>query len=241
MLIADGWIEYPYSQTMFAAWQAWASYDPPTIEARNERGEWVVVLEKFGYPAGMPRRMSVPLPRSKMPKNTREIRIRTTQEIYWDRLAIAYAEQCPDARRIELPLASARVTDAGFAARTTAAQRRPSYDYGHRVPLWDARHQAGFYTEFGPADDLIAHADDALAIFGPGEEVHMEFAAPSSAPPVGWSRRFVLEMVGWCKDMDFYTRDGATIEPLPARELKNVESLDHRDKLHRRYNTRFRS
>ena len=69
----------------------------------------------------------------------------------------------------------------------------------------------------------------------------MEFAAPAGALPPGWSRRFVLELVGWCKDMDFYTRDGATIEPLPARDPDNGTSLHHRDELHRRYNTRFRS
>jgi hypothetical protein len=241
MLVADGWVEYPYSQTMFAAWQAGARYDAPTIEAQNNRGEWVVVLEKFGYPAGMPRQMSVPLPRAKMPRNTREIRIRTTQEIYWDRLAVAYAEPCPRARRVELPLASARVHDAGFAARKTAAQRRPHYDYGNRAPLWDARHQAGFYTDFGPADELIASADDAFAIFGPGEEVHMAFAAPAAEPPAGWTSRLVLELVGWCKDMDFYTRDGATIEPLPARGTATQESLGRRHGLHERYNTRYRS
>ena len=30
---------------------------------------------------------------------------------------------------------------------------------------------------------LLAIADDAVAIFGPGEEVHMEFEAPAEAPP----------------------------------------------------------
>jgi hypothetical protein len=189
--------------------------------------------------------MSVPLPRSKLPKHAREIRVRTTQEIYWDRLAIAYAEPCPDARRIELPMIAANVNDVGFAARTTAAQRRPHYDYARRAPLWDARHQAGFYTAFGPADELVAQADDAFAIFGPGEEVHLAFAAPVAPeenPPPGWSRRLVLEMVGWCKDIDFYTRDGATIEPLPARGPANDRSFRRRrDRLHDKYNTRYRS
>ncbi|MEA2709692.1 MAG: hypothetical protein QOF78_2293, partial [Phycisphaerales bacterium] len=251
MLIIDGWVEYPYSQTMFAAWQAGAgaTYDAPTIEARNvETGEWVVVLEKFGYPAGMPRQMSVPLPREKLPPKTRELRIRTTVEIYFDRVSVAWSEPCPAARRTEIPLLAARVSDAGFAARTTFVQRRPQYDYARRAPLWDARHPAGFYTDFGPADELLAQSDDALAIFGPGEEISMEFAAPTDdSPPPGWSRRLVLQMVGWCKDMDFYTRDGATLDPLPARAPRdagnaaNKESLRRRDALHQKYNTRYRS
>ncbi|MCP4040683.1 MAG: tetratricopeptide repeat protein, partial [Gammaproteobacteria bacterium] len=61
MLVADGWVEYPYSQTMFAAWQAEAEFAAPTLEARGEDGAWHTVMEQFGYPAGMPRRMSVPL------------------------------------------------------------------------------------------------------------------------------------------------------------------------------------
>ena len=85
MLIADGWVEYPYSQTSFAAWQAGATYDAPTIEARLADGTWTTVLEQIGYPAGMPRRMSLPL--VGLPAGTTAIRIRTNQEIYWDRLS----------------------------------------------------------------------------------------------------------------------------------------------------------
>jgi len=57
VLVADGWIEYPYSQTMFAAWQAHADYRAPTLEAKGADGRWRVLLREFGYPAGMPRRM----------------------------------------------------------------------------------------------------------------------------------------------------------------------------------------
>ena len=59
-------------------------------------------------------------------------------------------------------------------------------------------------------------ADDALAIFGPGEGLALEFSAPEGEPTTGWTRIFVLESEGWCKDMDLYTRDGATLEPLPV-------------------------
>ena len=93
MLVADGWIEYPYSQTMFGAWQAGAGYSAPTVEARGADGEWRVVLEQFGYPAGMPRQMSVPL--DELPAGALELRISTNQEIYWDRLAVAFAETPP--------------------------------------------------------------------------------------------------------------------------------------------------
>jgi hypothetical protein len=234
VLIVDGWVEYPYSQTNFAAWQAGRSYDPPTLEARGADGRWRVVLESFGYPAGMPRRMSVPLPL--LPERARELRLRTNQEIYWDRVAVAVAEEAPGVRRQELELVTARLATTGYADRTTGAQRLPGYDYSRRAPLWDTRIQAGWYTRPGDVTELVAAADDALAIFGPGEEVHLDFAAPAGPAPEGWRREVVLETEGWCKDMDFYTKDGRTVGPLPARGAGDADLVA---RLHRSYNTRY--
>jgi Tfp pilus assembly protein PilF len=235
VLIADGWVEYPYSQTMFAAWQAGAKYEPPSLEARGADGKWKMVHAQFGYPAGMPRRMALPL--ENLPPDTTALRISTTYEVYWDRLAVARAEDCPAARRTQLSPSLATLARTGFPRRTNGPQRRPSYDYAHRAPFDDMRYQSGWYTEFGDALPLVSDADDALAIFGPGEEVHLEFAAPS-APHDGWSRRVVLETVGWCKDMDLLTADGDTVAPLPAREPDNTSRTSE---LHNRYNTRHES
>jgi len=234
VLIVDGWVEYPYSQTNFAAWQAGRSYDPPTLEARGADGRWRVMLEGFGYPAGMPRRMSVPLPT--LPAGTRELRLRTNQEIYWDRIAVAAAEEAPDLWRQKLELVAARLATTGYAYRTTSAQRLPGYDYNRRAPLWDTRIQAGWYTRLGDVTELVATADDALAIFGPGEEVHLDFAAPAHRAPEGWRRVVVLETDGWCKDMDFYTKDSRTVGPLPAR---GGGDADRTARLHGIYNTRY--
>lgn len=212
-LVADGWVEYPYSQTNFAAWQAGETYDAPTLEVRRGDGTWHVVAEQFGYPAGMPRTMALPLP--PLPAGTDALRLTTNQEIYWDRLAVVAIEPCPEALVERLRLLSAELREAGFAHRTTGPQRLPHYDDSQRAPLWDARHQAGWYTDFGPVVELVAETDDALAIFGPGEEIEARFAAPAADPPSGWTRRFVLATDGWCKDMDLYTKDGTTLEPIP--------------------------
>jgi Tfp pilus assembly protein PilF len=234
LLVADGWIEYPYSQTMFAAWQAGADYRPPTLEARSSDGRWHTVLKEFGYPAGMPRRMAVPLDR--LPPGTRVLRLRTNQEIYWDRLSVAWAEPAPALTHV-LPLADAEVRPLGFPRASIGPQRQPSYDLGRIAPLWDTRIQSGFYTAFGPVNELVADDDDALAIIGPGEQVHLEFDA--TLPPLaqGWSRRFVLQTHGWAKDMDLYTRDGDAIGPLPV----SGKDAERRDRLNSQYNTRFAS
>ncbi|MHC4992322.1 MAG: hypothetical protein ACYTGC_15220, partial [Planctomycetota bacterium] len=232
MLVVDGWVEYPYSQTMFAAWQAGAGFDPPTLEARGEDGRWVVLLDRFGYPAGMPRRMSVPLP--KLPPETTALRLRTNLEIYWDRLSIAFAEPCPEARTVAMPIRRAELRRAGFALRTTGPQRLPHYDYARRRPFWDSRYQEGLYTEYGPVDPLVEQLDDALAIFGPGEEIHLEFADVAATLPKGWTRRFVLELDGWCKDMDLYTRDGETVGPIPSSS-GNPDAAALNGRYNRRY------
>ena len=114
VLLFHGWVEYPYSQTMFAAWQAAHQYEAPTIEARGADGTWHLLLDRFGYMAGMPREASVPLPRE-LPRGTRQLRIRTNMEIYWDRFAVVQAEPCEGVIRRELPLVAASVGEVGFA------------------------------------------------------------------------------------------------------------------------------
>ncbi len=235
MLVIDGWVEYPYSQTSFAAWQAGESYRAPSLWARAAGGEWRLVYAQFGYPAGMPRQMSVPL--TGLPEGAVELRLTGNLEIYWDRLFIAYAEPCPQARRLPMSLAGAVLEPLGFAKRTNGPQRRPHYDDSRRAPFWDTRHQRGFYTAFGDVAPLLAEADDAQAIFGPGEGVTLSFEPPAAAASRGWTRRFVLETEGWCKDMDLYTRDGETLAPLP----QTGKPAAARDALRQRFNTRYQS
>lgn len=235
LLVIDGWVEYPYSQTMFAAWQAGAGYRAPSLEARDRDGGWHTIWQEFGYPAGMPRRMSLPL--GELPQGTRALRLRTNMEIYFDRIAVAYAEPLPTARRSTLALRQARLAKPGFPRRITHAQRRPDYDYARRSPFWDTRYMAGLYTRLGPVEALVAEHDDALAVIGAGEEVELTFAAEQAPPAPGWSRRFVLETRGWAKDMDLYTRDGETVGPLPTSGRPALRAA----RLNERYNTRYQA
>ena len=234
VLVIDGWVEYPYSQTNFAAWQAGAGFAAPSLYAAAGAGEWQLVFAEFGYPAGMPRRMSLPL--SGLPKGTDRLRLRTNMQVYWDRIAVAFAEPLPAHTKQELPLRAATLKKTGFARRSSFDQFRPHYDYAALSPFWDTRYMAGQYTRLGRVDELVNAVDDALAIIGPGEEVHLEFdAVPPSNP--GWSRIFVLESNGWAKDMDLFTRDGETVGPLPTTGKPEAA----REQLHTRYNTRYQS
>ncbi|MEZ6115791.1 MAG: FG-GAP-like repeat-containing protein [Pirellulaceae bacterium] len=240
VLVFDGWIEYPYSQTMFAAWQANASFDAPTLEAASETGEWQTVVAHFGYMAGMPRRSALPLDIAALPKNTVRLRLSCNVELYWDRIAVVDVQPAPDGVvRTSLPLRSAVVAENGFAKRTTLPQRRPFYDYSQRSPLWDTRHLTGLYTAFGQSLPLVEQADSALAIIGPGEEIQLQFDA-AAPPPTGSKRYYLLEFAGWCKDKDLYTKDGDTLAPLPRQTSTSSDPI-RTESLHRQFNTRYRS
>lgn len=232
-LVLDGWVEYPYSQTGFAAWQAGAEFEAPSLAAGNQAGQWVPMLEQFGYPAGMPRRMAVPL--ENLPEGATRLRLSTNLEVYWDRVAVVFEEAAPaDLHVEELALQSAVLDAPGFPLRQDGPQRRPQYDFNRRLPLWDARHPSGLYTAFGDATELLAEHDDALVIVGPGEAVTMSFAAPKHS---GKRHRLVLETRGWAKDMDLYTNEGGTVGPLPA----SGRDPAIRAALHKQYNTRLQS
>lgn len=235
VLVAKGWIEYPYSQTVFAAWQAGLRYRPATLEALAGDGRWLAIAEEFGYPAGMPRTMALPL--GDLPPGTRQLRLSSNMEIYWDRLRVVAREALPQVTPVTVAPVSARVARTGFAERTTGPQRLPHYDYARRTPYWDAKVPQGFYTALGDATPLVQAADGALAIFGSGEEVHLEYPVPPPAPD---RRRFVaLRFHGWAKDMDLYTRHGDTVGPLPTPTDQGTAEAVRRDRLHRRYNVRW--
>ena len=235
LLLAEGWVEYPYSQTNFAAWQSDTTYEPASLEARDASGEWVPVAERFGYPAGMPRAMSLPI--DALPAGSTAIRLRSNQEIYWDRIRLARRSDVPIERH-EATASDAELARCGFPERTTGEQRQPRYDYQRRSPFGDVRHQTGHYTSFGPCLPLVDEVDDACAIIGPGEELRIHFAdLPEPGP--GLDRFWVLELNGWCKDMDLFTLDGERLEPLPSRGAGGPDTAARA--LMARFNLRFAS
>jgi len=232
----DGWVEYGYSQTSFAAWQAGRVYDGLTLERQNAQGEWVSVIESFGYPAGMPRESLLIL--ESLPLGTTSLRLRTHQQIYLDRLLVVDVEQGVQATIHRQEAGAARVTQPGYPRRINGPEYQPSYDDRDRQPFWDTRYPSGYYSALGEVTELIIAEDNALAIIGPGDALELTFS--STAPPLlpGWRRYWVLSTVGWAKDMDLYTNTGETVEPLPFNSEIETEQASL---LHLRYNTRFQS
>jgi hypothetical protein len=180
------------------------------------------------------------LPLADLPVDTVALRLTSDMEIYWDRLRLVYEGEPPELRVVENRPATARLTRTGFPLRRTGPQRLPDYDYSVRSQFWDARYLEGYYTTYGPVEPLLASTDDAVAIIGSGEEVHLEFMAPP-APPRGWTRRVTLDARGWAKDMDLYTRDGGTVGPLPVRDVTDPVASAARRDMHDRFNLRYQA
>ena len=238
VLVADGWMEYPYSQTVHSAIQAGVTYKPPSLEARDNTGTWYMVAEQFGYPAGMPRVMSLPI--EGLPENTEALRITSNMEIYWDRLRLVVSDPTVDVEPVVISPNSGSVKTARFSLRTTGPQRTPYYDYDQRSTYWDAKYAEGNYSATGNVLPLVEETDSSVAIIGSGEEVHLTFKKSKDVEP-GFKRIFVLDVRGWAKDMDLYTESGHMVEPIPKLENMTPEQLANRTRLHDRYNVRFQS
>jgi hypothetical protein len=213
ILVIDGWVEYPYSQTMFAAWQAGLSYSPVSIEARSCDGTWKMLHVDIGYPAGMPRTSVFPL--DGLSQDVTAIRIQTDIELYVDAARVVGIEPCPAARTHRSAVAAATLEQVGYPRRIHHEQRRPEYDWSDRTPFWDTRTQWGEYTRFGDVRPVVAAVGDGVAVFGAGEAVRLRFD-PLAPVADGWTRTHVLDVRGWCKDMDLMTGQGETVEPVPG-------------------------
>ena len=231
--IMNGWVEYGYSQTMFAAWQAGKIAQAPTLEY-FANGQWTVLLKEFGYPAGMPRAASVAI---NIPINTRKLRIRTNMEVYFDELSLVIPHAVDSVIKHQLTLQSATLKVYGFPQRTNNAQRVPSYNVNRIKPFWDTRYMEGSYTQLGEIKPLLTQADNALAIIAAGESIKFTFIDDLPALKNGFSRFYLLKFVGWAKDMDILTLNGETLTPIP----KNGKISKQAQFLNRKFNNRFKA
>ena len=219
-LVAHGWI-YPTDSSINVAIGQGGAEAPRSLslEARTAAGDWVVVAEDLGFPAGKRKTvlLDLGLLESAGLAGSTRLRLRPHLEIYWDSLASAVGR--PDAgleiRRLDPARADLRYR--GFSV--TEHERRdlpeiPVYDrLANTSPRW--RDLVGFYTRFGDVRELLAQIEDRYVIMNAGDELRLSFPAPEP-PPEGRVRDFVLIGDGWVKDGDFNTGYSKTVVPLPA-------------------------
>ena len=200
VLCLAGWVEYPYSQTNYAAATAGVVLRPPSVERRNEDGSWTVIEPHAGYPAGMPRMTTLDLT-GKLSGARCVLRLKTNMECYWDHAFIAVRDPAAERslRQTTLPVARAALGHRGYMREVSPDGRLPLlYDYDHADPVPLAL-MGGLLTRQGDVQALLKEDDDQLCLVGPGDEVRLEFEVGSLPTlPVGWTRSYLLKAVGYC-------------------------------------------
>jgi Tfp pilus assembly protein PilF len=244
VLFLYGWVDYEYASTNYAAHQAGLSLQPPILEMENEDGVFAPVIDSIGFPAGMPRMMTVDL-NALAPLKTRALRLRTNMRVYYDQVFIA--EPLADAAaaekvvRNEVKPSVAHLHRRGFPREHSPDGREPKlYDYNIIDNTQPFKVMTGSYTRFGRVTDLLTATDDRFVIFGKAEEITLEF--PVKGLPVvkkGFKRSFILYASGYCKDMDPHTAFGDTVEPLPFHGMSGYPYRDDesypQDTFHQEY------
>ena len=222
VLCVAGWVEYPYSQTNYAASTAGVALQPPVLEKQNEDGSWSVLEPDPGYPAGLPRMTTLELT-GKLGGPRCKLRLKTNMECYYDEVFIAVLESEPGLQVTRLPVSRAVLGYRGYTREVSPDGRLPlmyDYDYCDPAPLAQL---TGRLTRFGNVRALLQTDDDQFCIVGPGDEVQIGFDA-SGLPglPEGWTRSFVVRSTGYCKDADPFTAGSDTVEPLPWKGMPEV-------------------
>ena len=246
-LFITGSIEYPYSQTTYAAGQAGVRWKPLRIERENDSGGWETVISDAGAPGGMGRTMAVDLT-GKLAPGTRRLRISTNLEIYYDRLFIGIDRGLDGLAIRSVPLADATLRRLGFPLEYTPDGQHPTiYNYDVIEPTSSFKIPKGRYTRYGPVEGLLTEFDDRYVILGTGDEIATRFDARKLPPPVaGYIRSFILISHAYCKDMDLYTAEPDTVEPLPFADMsaypypagERIREGTAQLRWHRQFNTR---
>jgi len=220
-LTLAGWTEYAYPESMYAAARAGVPLNPPVLERLATDGKTWQRIGDLGFPAGLPRVMTYPLPN--LASGPCTLRLRTNMQVYWDQIWLAPAEDLATTTKVHslAPLV-ANLEYRGFVQEVYPDGKPPvSYD--------DAKTEAvtvnkwkGNLTRLGDVTELLKSFDDRLAICGPGDEVTVEFDATKLPPvPAGWTRSFVLRSSGYCKATAPTTATACEVGPLPFKAMKN--------------------
>jgi hypothetical protein len=88
VLCLAGWTDYPYPESIWAATQAGVPLLSPALERQDEQGRWQSVIPDIGFPAGLPRMMTVDVT-GRLTGPRCLIRLRSNMEVYWDQIFVA--------------------------------------------------------------------------------------------------------------------------------------------------------
>ena len=226
-LFINGWIEYPYSQTTYAARQANVTWQPLRIECRIEGAEWETIVPDGGAPGGMGRMFTInltdnlPLDQIRQAGGSCQLRLTTNLEVSYDQIFIAADRGTKDLTIASVPMKRAELRRLGFPIEYSPDGHHPRlYSYDIIEATSSFKMPRGAYTRHGSVESLLAEFDDRYVILGSGDEIAISFD-PSTLPPTkdGHLRSFIFVSHAYCKDMDLYTAECDTVTPLPFKNM----------------------
>jgi hypothetical protein len=247
LLLMTAWIDYADSTSNLAATQAGVTLTPPYLQVRNARGEWQTVIPQMGFPAGLPKTMTVDLT-GKFLGSDSQVRIVTNMRIYWDQILVDTSDGNQPTRITKLDPVRADLRWRGFPREYSPDGHKPLiYDYRRVEPSAPWKAHLGNYTRYGDVRELLVAPDDLYVITRNGDELQIDFDARRlPALPKGWKRTFLVYADGFGKDMDINSARPETIGELPFHGMKSYPhsptdrypmTKRHREYL-LRYNTR---
>jgi len=239
VLIMQAWIDYADSTSNLAASQAGIGLIPPYLQVRDQSGNWVTVIERMGFPAGLPKAMTVDLS-GKFLSASREVRIVTNMKIFWDQILVETGEYRTDFELQRLRPESAELSHQGFARFASPDGRKPNrYFYDEPAPAeWKVH--VGAYTRFGDVVPLLEARDDMFVITRSGDQIEAHFDV-SQLPKLraGWVRDYLIFVEGFGKDMDPNSAGPQFLGPLPFHGMSAYPYSDGErypdTEAHRRY------
>jgi hypothetical protein len=247
LLLMTAWIDYADSTANLSASQAGAKLIPPYLQVKNDKGEWQTVIPQMGFPAGLPKTMTVDLTGKFLCDDWR-VRIVTSMRIYWDRILVDTFDGDSPAKITTLEPARAELRQRGFPREYSPDGRLPLiYDYSviDATAPWKAH--LGNYTRFGDVRELLLAIDDMYVITRSGDEMQIDFDARKlPALRKGWERTYLIFADGFGKDMDINSARPETIGELPFHGMRSYPyspsdryptTKKHQEYLER-YNTR---
>jgi len=223
LLLLNAWIDYADSTSNFAAAQAGERLITPYLQVRNGRGEWQTVIPQMGFPAGLPKTMTVDLT-GKFLSDDWRVRIVTGMRIYWDQILVDTSASQPGLRTTTLAASAAELRWRGFPREYSPDGGRPRiYDYRIIDQQAPWKTHLGNYTRYGDVRELLGSPDDRYVITRNGDELQVDFEA-RQLPPLkpGWRRTWLLYADGFGKDMDIHSAAPETIGALPYHGMKSV-------------------
>lgn len=214
VLLLDGWIDYADSTSNVTASQAGVALEPPRLFVGDRSGRWREATGLMGFPAGLPKTMTVDLTGWLDPNEPR-LRICTNMRIYWDRVRMMVGGEDTPLHVRRLAPARAVLRFGGFPKETSPDGRPPfSYDPARVESSGGWKAHAGLYTAFGDVTGLLLAADDRFVVTRNGDEVEVAFEAPPP-PAAGFERSYLFFAEGFGKDMDPNSAANDTVGPMP--------------------------